>query len=243
MEENWSKYVVPITNRRVQEPLDKRRYIPHNNFMLLIFYYYTYLFSSWSLYRFLTNFSEIVDELLFKPLIWLIPLIILIVSYEKRSITKSLGFDFSRAGRDVLFGIATALVLYGIVLATRFIKFGSIIMNPHELSIWSLWTAVFVSFATAVIEESVFRGFILTRLVHVLHSKLMANIVTTALFLLIHLPMYAFTQALNVMEITQILALSGIISFIDGYLFYHRRGIVAPILSHATWNFIALLFR
>ncbi|MBI4137492.1 CPBP family intramembrane metalloprotease [Candidatus Roizmanbacteria bacterium] len=211
--------------------------------MLLIFYYYTYLFSSWSLYRFITFFPEAIDEMIFKPLIWLLPLVILIVSYEKRSITKSLGFNFSHSVYDSLFGSLVAIFLFGIVIASLYLRYGTILVNPHDLSLWTLIFFAGMSLATAIVEESVFRGFIMTRLMHVLHSKLWANIIATLLFLLIHLPIYAFTQALNFVEITHILALSGIISFIDGYLFYHRQGIVAPIASHATWNFMAVLIR
>ena len=211
--------------------------------MLLIFYYYLYLFSSWSTYRFLTHFTEPVDELVVKPLIWLLPVLFLVVIKEKRSISTSLGLDFSRLRSDSLFGCAVALGLYIVVLISRFIKYHSFIANPYDLSYQSLFVILFVSLATAIIEEVTFRGFILTRLTHAMHSKLGANILTTALFLLVHLPVYAFNQILNVGEITQILALSGIISFINGYLFYGRKGIVAPIFSHATWNFIAVLLR
>src|SRR3989344_899913 len=98
--------------------------------MPLVFYFYTYLFSSWSLYRFLTNFSEAVDEFIFKPLIWMLPIIFIVVLKERKSITKSLGLEFSDTKQDLLYGALTAFGFYLTILIGIHITSGKIIFNP-----------------------------------------------------------------------------------------------------------------
>lgn len=211
--------------------------------MLLVFFYYVYLFSSWSFYRLLTNFSEPIDEFIFKPVVWVLPIFILVVMYERRSISKSLGLDFSDVRQDAIFGGTMALLVYGFIIAIIYFKFGFLHFNPLNLNGWGMATFLFTSLATAITEEITFRGFILTRLADSFKSKRLANIITTIIFLVIHLPIYTFTHALNTVEIVNVMLLSGIISLVDGYLFYRRKGITAPIASHAVWNFVAVIIR
>ena len=215
----------------------------NNNVMLLIFFFYTYLFSTWSIYRLLTHFPESIDEFVFKPVLWIVPVLLIVVVHERKSIIKSLGLDFTDPVHDVLFGIAVALFLYGVILVSLYIKFGFFIINPLALNASGIVLYLFISMATAIVEEITFRGFFLTRLSNALKNRRRANGITTLLFLLVHLPILAFTNAMTASQIINTMTLSGIISLVDGYLFYHRKGIVAPIAAHAVWNFVAVLIR
>lgn len=208
--------------------------------MRKILLYYAYLFLVWGFYRYATHFSEVVDEFVAKPVIWLLPIAFIIVFFEKKNVIHGIHLHFRTVFHDVVIGIVGALFVLGIFWISVYVRDGNIIFNPHHFSLSAVPLLLWVAFATALIEEITFRGFIFSRLRRARHYVHWANILTTFLFVLIHLPIVFLVQhATPVAAFTQLLLLAEL-SLIDGYLFHARSGLIAPLVSHMVWDFTIL---
>jgi len=202
--------------------------------------FFLYLFISWGAYRFLTDFNEVGDELFFKPLIWLLPVLWLVIKKEKRSLI-SLGLVFKRPSRKVLLGLGVSLLILAEYLLASWLKGEKIVFNPRQLN-WFAWPVFsIVCLSTSLVEETVFRGFFMTRIDELINSQLAANIIAGSLFFMIHLPILVFRQGENLAGLMENFVLFGSLALIDGYIFWRTKGILAPISAHFFLNFFSLL--
>lgn len=206
--------------------------------MRKVFIYYLYLFIVWGIYRFFTHFSEGLDELVFKPLIWLTPIIIIILFVEKKKLFRGIHLHFNTVIVDLLWGIGGSLFVFAIYIGSLYLKFGKLTFNPHDITLAGSLIFLVTGCATGLVEEATFRGFIFSRLrrdKHYLHS---ANVVTTILFVLIHFPIAFFVTQGSPRGIVEQMMITAELSLIDGYLFNSRKGLLAPVAAHAIWNFV-----
>lgn len=201
---------------------------------------FVYLLLAWGTYRFLTDFPMPVDELVFKPLIWLIPVLILVWQVEGRG-AASLGLFFDQPFKRIVLGLLLSLFILSEYLIALVLKGKPIGFNPQQLSVLPGFLYSLSCLATGVVEELTFRGFFMTRINQLINSKLSANIFAGLLFFLIHLPILIFDQGLAARGLVEYFVLFGSLSLLDGYVFWWTKGIVAPISAHFFLNFFSLL--
>lgn|SRR3989344_970862 len=206
--------------------------------MRKILYFYLYLFVVWGVYRYATNYSEVVDEFVVKPLLWLIPIAVIILFFEKKNVIHGIHLHFRTVVHDVAIGTAGALSVLSIFYAAMYIRDHALTFNPYHLTFVSSLPLLWISLATALVEEITFRGFIFSRLKRDRHYVHWANILTTILFVLIHIPLVLFVQDNSLTTAAVRLTMLTELSLIDGYLFHARSGLVAPIVSHTVWNYV-----
>lgn len=208
--------------------------------MRRILYFYLYLFIVWGIYRYTSDYSEIVDEFVVKPLLWLIPIAVIILFFEKRNVVHGIHLHFRTVFHDSLFGGIAGLFIFLVFLGSLYIQDGNITFNPHNYALWAIVPLLSIALARALTEEIAFRGFIQSRLKRDKHSHHWANIVTTCMFVAINIPVIlAVKNNPPIITFTQ-LALLTELSLIDGYLFHTRAGLLAPIISHTMWAFAVL---
>lgn len=144
--------------------------------------YYLYLLFFWSLFRAYFNLPEVIEELWFKPVIWLVPLMVWNMSLGK--------------ARVVLFakkGLYNSLFL-GVLFSFAYWLVFSLGQNLNVGS----WNNVGVALSVAVVEELTFSGFIFGYLRYSLRSSAMKSlIVTSILASLSHLPFLFFENSLS----------------------------------------------
>ena len=156
--------------------------------------YSTYLILVWAFYRFLFQFPDEVEELIIKPIVWLIPLFYL-VKKEGFSFT-SLGFTFKNLFPSIYLSIGLGAVFVTEGLITNYLKYKGFNFGANIGNL-PLMTSLGLSFATAFSEESAFRGYLFTRLLFVTRNELTANLITTTLWTGIHIPIAFFIWKLN----------------------------------------------
>jgi hypothetical protein len=100
-----------------------------------------------------------------------------------------------------------------------------------------------ISFATAISEEITFRGYLFTRLLHFFKREMAANLVTTILWSLIHVPISIFWWNLDFSGTMGYLALTIVFGFGASFIFARTKNIISPILLHVLWEWPILLFR
>ena len=202
--------------------------------------YFFYLLLIWGLYSWQSGFPEYLDELVFKPLLWLLPIWYLVVKVEKQSL-KSLGLVWHKPFKNALLGLGISLFIWFEYILVFIVKKADFNFNPQNISAGFWLLAFLVTLATGIVEEVAFRGFLMTRLNQVIKDKLLSNILTGLLFFLIHLPILVFVQNQNFLGIVQFFILSVSLGIIDGMIFWKTKGILAPIIAHSSLNFFSLL--
>jgi len=159
-----------------------------------IILFFIYLLVVWGAYRFLWSGNYLWDELFFKPLLWLTPVLWLVTKLEGRKLI-SLGLVFTEPGGKILLGLGISFFILGEYLLALFLKSKQISFNPEQIQLY-FWPFAFLScVATGIVEEIVFRGYFMTRINEIIHSKLNSNIIAGLLFFLIHLPILIFDQS------------------------------------------------
>jgi len=202
--------------------------------------YYVYLFLYWSAYRFLTSFSEPVEELIFKPLLWLAPIFLIVKLIEKKDIF-TLGLNLKKPFKKILLGTILSLFIISEYLFALFLKGEPISFNPQKAPASAILLLGISALFTAITEEITFRGYLMTRINKIINNKLIANIISALLFLIIHLPILVFTYGRGVSGILQFFLISGSLGLLDGYVFWRTKGVLAPITSHFLLNFFSVL--
>src|SRR5258706_5189538 len=201
---------------------------------------FTFLLLFWGFYRILFKLPDEVEELILKPLIWIVP-VLYFVKQEKANL-ESIGITF----KNLFPSIYIALIL-GSVFATEaviinYIKYGHLNFGAN-LGGTPLFASLAISFATAISEEIVFRGYIFTRLWVALNNEWKANFITSIGWTLIHVPITIFVNKLSPMAAIVYLFLTFIFGVGSAFIYGRTRNISSSIILHVLWEWPIMLFR
>jgi membrane protease YdiL (CAAX protease family) len=100
-----------------------------------------------------------------------------------------------------------------------------------------------ISLFTAVSEELTFRGYFFTRIVSVTKNEWTANIITTVIWALIHVPVAIFWWGSSISGVIGYLLLVSAFGFGSAFIFARSKNIVSSILLHVFWEWPIILFR
>lgn len=202
--------------------------------------YASYLIIVWAFYRFLFQFPDDVEELVIKPIVWLLPLFFYLKK-ENFGIS-SLGFTFKNLFPAIYLslGLGTIFVVEG--LLTNYLKYGGFSFGAN-LGNLPFLTSLGLSFATAFSEETAFRGYVFSRLMYVTKSEVSANLITTAIWTGIHVPIAFFIWKLSLSAGIIYLMLTAIFGMGSAFIFGRTKNIVGSIFLHVLWEWPIILFR
>lgn len=201
---------------------------------------FTFLLLTWGFYRFLFKLPEEIEELLIKPVVWLIPVIYLLK--RERAGLSTLGITgknlFTSIYLAILLGVIFAIEgLLVNILKYKGLEFSSLLGTNAFLA------ALLLSFATAISEEIAFRGYLFNRLWYALGSEIKANLITSFLWALIQLPISIFWWELDLPGVLAYLALAATFGMGSAFVFARTKNIFASILLHVFWGWPIALFR
>ncbi len=208
--------------------------------LITLFPIYFFITLIWALYRFYFKFPEWVDEIIFKPLILLTP-VFLYVKFKENRRFSSVGLTKINLKKALIFGLSFGLLFALSAFLALSLKNKGLILNPNKLTIFALLGYFFINLSTAISEESVFRGFILGRLVEIFKKERLANYLTSSLFTIFHLPFAIFVLKYQRNNLLIYLLSIFVLGFGSGFIYLKTRNIAAPIISHALWNFLVML--
>lgn len=203
--------------------------------------YCAYLLVIWGFYRFLFQFPSEIEELIIKPILWLVPIYVLVFKKEGLGL-DSLGFTLKNLFPAVYMaiGLGAIFVMEGVL--TNFLKYGHLNFAANIGSA-PFMTSLGLSFATAFTEETAFRGYVFTRLWAVLKDEWMANLITSALWTTIHVPIAFVVWKLDLVSGITYLLLTAIFGIGAAFVYGKTKNIVSPILLHVLWEWPIILFR
>jgi len=207
-----------------------------------IFGLFAFLFLVWGCYRLIFRFPEDLEELVLKPIFWLGSTFWLVLKVEKKKLS-SLGFTFKNFFQTLYLGIGLGIIFALAGLITNYLKYEGFQFSNTGRSTFSFLWSLFVSFATAVSEETVFRGYIFNRLNETLKNEKIANILAGLMFVLIHLPISIFVFQYSFLELLIYSLLVFLFSFGSAVVFTKSQNIVSSILAHVFWSWPVILFK
>lgn len=202
---------------------------------------YIFIFVFWGLYRLVFRLPENVEEIVLKPLLWLIPVFYLVFKKEKRGLS-SLGYSLKTFKAGIIKGLSFGLLFLAAGIGLNCLKSGRFLwgnLPAGEILVPSLLLA----FITAISEETVFRGYIFNRLNEVIKNSWVANIISSLGFCLIHLPISVFVFHYSLPQILIFMSLIFLSSLGSGLLFFWTGSIWGSILVHVFWSWPMLLFK
>lgn len=202
--------------------------------------YSTYLILIWAFYRFLFQFPDEVEELVIKPIVWLVPLFYFV---KKEGFSfASLGFTFKNLFPSIYLSIGLGAVFVAEGLIANYLKYKGFNFGANIGNL-PLITSLGLSFATAFSEESAFRGYLFTRLLFVTGNELTANLITTTLWTGIHIPIAFFIWKLSFAAGITYLVLTAIFGMGSAFIFSRTKNIWGSIFLHVLWAWPIILFR
>lgn len=196
----------------------------------------------WSIYRVYFKLPEWVDEIIVKPLIFVLPVIVWVIYQEKRRL-ESIGLSFRNFFKEIYIGLGIG-VLFGLEgLVVNYVKYGVFSFVPlFALSSVGLLPFLLFSLSTSVSEEILGRGFVFGRIFEAEKNLFKSAVISSFMFLLLHIPIL-FTR-LNLMGGAAVVYLVSIfiLGLTNSYLYSYRKNLVVPILVHLFWNATIALY-
>ncbi len=198
----------------------------------------------WSAYRvyFGTELPIWFDELIAKPLIFLIPIYLYITHFERKNLLKSLDLWNKETRSGVLFGGAVGglFLLIGGIIYTL-----SHPLSPSSFSLHILGTVlgyIAIAFATSFSEELLSRGFVLKRLYEESKHSWMSVLFASFLFFFLHIPMLLTHPDLQGSVLLQVMMTDILLSLTVSTLYLYKRSVWTPIVIHACYSLSLYLF-
>lgn len=197
---------------------------------------------TWSLYRYFFKLPETIDEFIVKPLVFVVPVLWYVLKKEKRDLT-TLGLTTKNLFTSLYVGLGFGFVFALEGLAANAIKYGKIQINPiAAFDQYGLGMLIILSFATAYSEELLNRGFLFSRILEKSKSLPYASILSTVLFVLLHVPILVTTLKLQGMTLVLFFITDFILGMANSLLYYNTKSLLAPILVHVFWNMTVALY-
>lgn len=208
-----------------------------------IFQLWGWILLVWSLYRyFFRGMPEWADEFVFKPVIFVLPVLWYVFKKEKRR-WDSLGITGKNFMTSLYVGLGFGFVFAVEGIATNAIKYGKMTIKPiAALEQNGLIILLILSLATAVWEEILNRGFLFNRIFEKTKNLPYASVISTILFTLLHVPILVTSLHLTGMTLVLFFVTTFIMGLANSLLFYNTGSLVAPILIHIFWNMTVALY-
>lgn len=201
---------------------------------------FTFLLIVWGIYRFLFPLSETFEELVVKPLIW-VGATFYFLKREKQDLT-SLGISSRNLFPAIYFALFLGAIFAIEGILVNFFKYKGLSFQV-DLGGESIWLAFSLSLVTAFTEEIVFRGYIFSRLLMFFKKELLANLVTSFGWVIIHLPVAIFISKLTSGPLIIYLFLTLVFGFGSAFVFARTKNLASSILLHVFWGWSLILFR
>ena len=207
-----------------------------------MYHLWAWILLVWSLYRYFLKLPEWADELVFKPLVFVAPVVWYVRRIEKRRL-ETVGLTGKNFFTSLYIGLGFGLLFALEGLAANAIKYGKLQIIPSAVfGQYGMGLLLLLSLATAVSEEILSRGFVFSRLLEKMKSVPKASILSTILFVLLHVPILVMSLKLQGMTLVLFFVTDVILGLANSLLFSTTRSLVAPILVHLFWNMTVALY-
>ena len=202
--------------------------------------YATFLVLFWGFYRFLFKLPDEIEEILIKPVVWLLP--VFWYSHKEKLDLSSLGVTLKNLFESIYLSLGLGSVFVAEALFANYLKYGYLNFGANIGNL-PLLSSLGLSFATAISEEISFRGYIFGRLSSVLKNDLTANLIQTVIWTIIHIPISFFVWKLDLASGLIYLFLTAVFGVGSALIYGKTKNIFGSIFLHVLWEWPIILFR
>lgn len=204
-----------------------------------------FIFLAWAFYRSKFFLPEWADELIVKPLIFVLPVIYIVIIREKNKF-KELGIPTSLKDLllDLYIGVAVGVFFAFEGLLANYLKYGKFSFGPIDALKLSGGVPFFLllNLVTGISEEILARGYLYKRLYKISQNQLWASVYSSFFFLLLHIPiMFTRLRLTGTSLIVYPISIL-ILGITNCYIFSYRKNLTLPILIHTFWNMTVALY-
>lgn len=202
---------------------------------------YVILLLVWGIYRVLFKLPDVVEELVLKPVVWL-GLLFWFLQKGKETFS-SVGWTTKNLFSSLYLGIGLGVVFAVIGILGNVAKYQGLDFADFGFTSNLLLGSLALTFVTAVSEETVFRGYLFSRLWKILKSEWTASILTSVGWAIIHLPVQIFVYDLGLEALPARFLLTVMFGIGASFVYGRTGNILAPILLNIFWSWPIILFR
>ncbi len=200
----------------------------------------SFLLVVWGFYRLLFQLPEEIEEFFIKPIIWLVPTFFLL--WREKSGLSSVGLTLKNLFPAIYFSLALGTLFVLEAMVINYLKhdkfdFGSFIGGKPLLA------SFVITLATAVSEEIAFRGFLFNRVWYALGKEWTANLITSVVWAVIHVPVTVFVWKFDLYSSVVYLLLVTLFGVGSAWVFARTKNVTSSILLHVLWQWPIILFR
>jgi membrane protease YdiL (CAAX protease family) len=204
-------------------------------------FYLIYLFIVWIAFRASgIVLPQEVDEFLIKPIIWLLP--IFLILFIKRESVTSLGITLKNLYPGIYLAMLLGLVFAIEGVVVNYIKYGQINLGTN-IGGNPLYYSLFISLITAISEETVFRGFLFNRFLKYFNNEYLAILLTSVFWLLIHIPATFAVLGYSLTDAMVYWLLAFLYSIAACLLFARTKNIFSTYVLFVLWETSIILLR
>lgn len=202
---------------------------------------WAWMLLAWALYRYFTNFPEWLDEFIFKPAVFVVPVIWYVLKVEKQKLA-TIGLTMRNFFTSIYIGLGFGVVFAIEGLVTHMVKYGKFDVTPITAFQNYGFYLIIISIATAFSEELLSRGFVFNRIYEKTKNLPWASIMSSFMFMALHVPIILTTNKLTGTTLILFFITDFVLSLANSLLYYNTGSLVAPILVHVFWNMTVALY-
>lgn len=197
----------------------------------------------WSIYRARFSFPELFDELIIKPLIFILPVYLYIKKVEHGSFFPSIGINKKNFLKNIVFSLTLCFVFFLTIIVLRSLKTGASLLNIiASLGNKNIFSYLPIILFTAISEELLPRGFILKRLYEESNNILKSSLTASILSLIIHIPILLTQIKITGGLLLFFLSSEFVLSMANSFIFISRKSLIPPIFIRAFYSFMLIIF-
>ncbi len=197
----------------------------------------------WAFYRSYFKMPIWFDELVAKPLVFVLPVFYYVKKIDKQNIIDFfyLRFSYKSFVKDLFY----SLLIGGFFFITNILAFyfrtGKIYFFENLPSLVNLLLIIIFSLATGFSEEILSRGFILKKLYEDSKNPLSSTFFASILFFFLHVPMLFTNVKITGNLLLLFMMTDMLLSMVNGLIFLQRKSLLPPIFIHAFYNIMISL--
>ena len=191
--------------------------------MKRLWYYYIYLLLIWGSFRYFVRLPEVVEELWFKPVLWIVPLF-----WWNLSMKEKIVMFGKKWGESLILGLVVGLVYFGVL------RWGRPMSGGISADILGM------ALATAVTEEMVFSGFVAAYLEKMRKGRWTNYLLVALMTAMMRLPILLFVYRAGVKEIAGVVLVVAASAVINAWIRVKSGNVSGSILARTVMNFTAL---
>lgn len=197
---------------------------------------YCFISVVWTLYRMFTHYSELVDEGIFKIIVWTVPTLLVILLRKQKP--SAYGISGKNMLQSIGVGVGAGLLL-SLPKIIIFVKGSQALSCMREQFI----PYFVIAFFTAISEEIVFRGYLFTLMEKYLKNGYVTIFLNSVLFTLIHLPILILSYRYSFGESIAYLSMVCMASIVYSFVYLKTKNVAGSIATHIIWNVVDDLVR